>query len=89
MDVRGLAGTGGARQRPCGMARADDAFVVHFMGRPAATRHLIMRNEQVVLSPPWSIHCGAGTGAYAFVWSMAGDNQLFTDMDMVAMSDLR
>ncbi|MGO4705989.1 5-dehydro-4-deoxy-D-glucuronate isomerase [Microvirga sp. 2MCAF38] len=66
----------------------EDAFVVHLMGRPNATRHLIMRNEQAVLSPPWSIHCGAGTGAYAFIWSMAGDNQLFTDMDMVAMRDV-
>jgi len=67
----------------------SDAFVVHLMGRPEATRHLIMRNEQAVLSPPWSIHCGAGTGAYAFIWSMAGDNQAFTDMDMVAMEALR
>jgi 4-deoxy-L-threo-5-hexosulose-uronate ketol-isomerase len=67
----------------------SDAFVVHLMGRPEATRHLIMRNEQAVLSPPWSIHCGAGSGAYAFIWSMAGDNQAFTDMDMVAMEALR
>lgn len=68
---------------------ADGAFVNHLMGRPQATRHLIMRNRQAVLSPPWSIHCGAGTGAYAFIWSMAGDNQSFTDMDMIAMEDLR
>lgn len=67
----------------------SDAFVVHLMGRPEASRHLIMRNEQAVLSPPWSIHCGAGTGAYAFIWSMAGDNQTFTDMDMVPMEELR
>jgi 4-deoxy-L-threo-5-hexosulose-uronate ketol-isomerase len=67
----------------------SDAFVVHLMGRPETTRHLILRNEQAVLSPPWSIHCGAGTGAYAFIWSMAGDNQAFTDMDMVAMEALR
>lgn len=66
----------------------DDAFVTHLMGRPSATRHLIMRNEQVVLSPPWSIHCGAGTRAYAFIWSMAGDNQLFPDMDMVPMHEI-
>lgn len=65
-----------------------DAVVMHFMGRPEATRHLVIRNEQAVLSPPWSIHCGAGTAAYAFIWSMAGDNQAFTDMDFVAMSDL-
>ncbi|MBW6424164.1 5-dehydro-4-deoxy-D-glucuronate isomerase [Rhizobium sp. XQZ8] len=66
----------------------ENAFVVHLMGRPEATGHLIVRNEQAVLSPPWSIHCGAGTGAYAFIWSMAGDNQSFTDMDMVDMKTL-
>jgi 4-deoxy-L-threo-5-hexosulose-uronate ketol-isomerase len=59
------------------------------MGRPEATNHLIVRSEQAVLSPPWSIHCGAGTGAYAFIWSMAGDNQSFTDMDMVDMKSLK
>jgi len=68
---------------------APEAFVVHLMGRPEATCNLIVRNEQAVLSPPWSVHCGAGTGAYAFVWSMAGDNQSFTDMDMVPMGTIR
>ncbi len=68
---------------------APDAMVMHMMGRPEATRHLIMRNEQVAISPPWSIHCGAGTGAYSFIWSMAGDNQSFTDMDFVPMEALR
>lgn len=67
----------------------QDAFVVHLMGRPEATNHLIMRNEQAVLSPPWSIHCGSGTASYAFIWSMAGDNQSFTDMDFVPMADLK
>ncbi|MEQ1404750.1 5-dehydro-4-deoxy-D-glucuronate isomerase [Neorhizobium sp. Rsf11] len=67
----------------------ENAFVVHLMGRPEATEHLIVRSEQAVLSPPWSIHCGAGTSAYAFIWSMAGDNQSFTDMDMVDMKSLR
>lgn len=67
----------------------ENAFVVHLMGRPEATGHLIVRSEQAVLSPPWSIHCGAGTGAYAFIWSMAGDNQSFTDMDLVDMKSLR
>ncbi|WP_137129222.1 5-dehydro-4-deoxy-D-glucuronate isomerase [Rhizobium sp. FY34] len=67
----------------------DDAFVVHLMGRPQATDHLIIRSEQAVLSPPWSIHCGSGTTSYAFIWSMAGDNQSFTDMDFVPMKDLK
>ncbi|WP_137158287.1 5-dehydro-4-deoxy-D-glucuronate isomerase [Rhizobium sp. FKL33] len=68
---------------------APEAFVLHLMGRPEATRHLVVRNEEVVLSPPWSVHCGAGTGAYSFIWSMAGDNQSFTDMDMVPMGVIR
>ncbi|MDR3517839.1 MAG: 5-dehydro-4-deoxy-D-glucuronate isomerase [Azospirillaceae bacterium] len=66
-----------------------DAAVVHLMGRPEATRHLIVRNEQAVISPPWSIHSGAGTAAYAFIWAMGGDNQSFADMDFVAMGDLK
>ncbi|AWI60446.1 5-dehydro-4-deoxy-D-glucuronate isomerase [Sinorhizobium fredii] len=66
-----------------------DAFVVHLMGRPEATGHLIVRNEQAVISPPWSVHCGAGTSAYAFIWSMAGDNKSFKDMDFVPMGDIR
>lgn len=66
----------------------DGQAVFHFMGRPEATRHLVVRNHEVVLSPPWSIHCGAGTSAYAFIWSMAGDNQTFTDMDAVPVSAL-
>lgn len=67
----------------------DDARVFHFMGKPEETRHLVMANEEAVISPPWSIHCGAGTAAYTFCWAMAGDNADFTDMDMVAMDVLR
>mgnify|MGYP001953432099 CR=1 FL=1 len=59
------------------------------MGQPQETRHLFVANEQAVLSPPWSIHCGAGTGAYTFCWAMAGDNVDFADMDMVGMDELR
>lgn len=66
-----------------------DAFVVHLMGEPDETRHLIVRNEQAILSPPWSIHCGSGTGAYTFIWAMAGDNVDYTDAEKIPMEDLR
>ena len=63
--------------------------VVHLMGEPKATRHLIVRDREAVLSPAWSIHCGAGTGAYRFVWAMGGDNQVFSDMDPAPLAELR
>ena len=69
------------------MSKED--LVFHFMGEPSETRHLVVRNEQAVLSPSWSIHAGAGTAAYSFIWSMAGENQTFTDMDGVAMGEIR
>lgn len=65
-----------------------DAFVVHLMGEPDETRHIILRNEQAVISPPWSIHSGAGTGAYTFIWAMAGDNVDYTDVEKVGMDEL-
>ncbi len=66
-----------------------DRVLAHFMGEPAATRHLFVQNEQAVLSPSWSIHCGCGTGNYKFIWGMAGENQTFDDMDAVKPADLR
>ena len=68
---------------------APDAFAVHLMGEPDETRHLIVRNEEAVLSPPWSIHSGVGTGAYTFIWAMAGDNVDYTDVEKVGMDELR
>lgn len=67
----------------------DDNIVFHYMGKPQETRHIVMRNEQAVISPSWSIHSGVGTAAYTFIWSMVGENQTFHDMDHVAMSDLK
>jgi 4-deoxy-L-threo-5-hexosulose-uronate ketol-isomerase len=66
-----------------------DTRVFHFMGEPDETKHLVVSNEQAILSPGWSIHSGVGTSNYTFVWAMGGDNQDFTDMDMVPMDALR
>lgn len=62
--------------------------VFHFMGRPEATRHLVVADGQAVISPGWSIHCGAGTAAYAFCWGMGGENQAFDDMDHLTLDQL-
>ncbi|GLQ33986.1 4-deoxy-L-threo-5-hexosulose-uronate ketol-isomerase [Amylibacter marinus] len=68
---------------------APEHRIFHFMGEPTETRHMVIANEEAVISPPWSIHCGSGTGSYSFCWAMAGDNVDFTDVDVVAMENLR
>ena len=67
----------------------ENIRIFHFMGEPNETRHIIMKNEEAVISPSWSIHSGAGTASYTFIWGMAGENQTFTDMDHIEMKDLR
>jgi 4-deoxy-L-threo-5-hexosulose-uronate ketol-isomerase len=66
-----------------------DEMVMHVMGEPHETRHLVVRDGEAVLSPSWSIHSGVGTCAYTFIWGMAGENQTFTDMDAVPMAALK
>ncbi len=68
---------------------AEEDRVFHIMGRPDNTRHLVVAAGDAVLSPAWSIHMGAGTGPYAFVWGMTGENQVYQDVDPVAVRDLR
>lgn len=63
--------------------------VLHIMGQPQETRPLWVADRQIVLSPPWSVHCGCGTASYRFCWAMGGENQAFTDMDRVEISELR
>ncbi|MFO7445606.1 MAG: 5-dehydro-4-deoxy-D-glucuronate isomerase [Ignavibacteriaceae bacterium] len=67
----------------------EKSVVFHMMGEPDETRHLIIRNQQAVISPSWSIHCGAATQNYTFIWAMGGENQAFDDMDGVAMETLK
>ena len=68
---------------------APSTRVFHLHGQPGETRHLVVANEQAVISPSWSIHSGVGSGAYAFIWGMAGENQTFDDMDTLGPNDLR
>ena len=67
----------------------DDAFVMHYMGEPQETRHIIMHNEEAVINPSWSIHSGCGSKAYTFIWGMCGENQDYADQDFIENKDLR
>lgn len=63
--------------------------VFHFMGTPQETRHIVIGNHEAVISAPWSMHFGCGTSNYGFVWGMAGENQVFSDMDQVAIPEIK
>ncbi|MEO7444779.1 MAG: 5-dehydro-4-deoxy-D-glucuronate isomerase [Ferruginibacter sp.] len=63
--------------------------VMHFMGEPQETRHLVIANNEAVVSAPWSMHFGVGTANYGFIWGMAGENKEFTDMDQVAVATIK
>lgn len=67
----------------------DGAVAFHLMGKPAETRHIVMRNRQAVISPSWSIHAGAGTASYTFIWGMGGENQDFSDVQPVDSENLK
>ena len=67
----------------------EDARVIHLMGEPTETRHLVVGNHEAVISPSWSVHSGVGSASYTFVWAMAGENQSFDDMDGFAITDMR
>ena len=67
----------------------ENQKVIHLMGQPAETRHLVVGNDQAIISAPWSIHSGCGTSNYGFIWGMAGENYNYTDMEMINLNDLK
>ena len=67
----------------------EENVVFHFMGQKDETRHIVVKNEQAVISPSWSIHSGSGTGSYKFIWAMVGENKVFEDMDEIKIKDLK
>jgi 4-deoxy-L-threo-5-hexosulose-uronate ketol-isomerase len=68
---------------------AEGQSIFHFMGEPQQTRHIVTKNYDAVISPPWSVHFGSGTSNYGFIWGMAGENQAFTDMDPAPVTSLK
>jgi 4-deoxy-L-threo-5-hexosulose-uronate ketol-isomerase len=67
----------------------ENQKIIHLMGQPTETKHLVVSNDEAIISPPWSIHSGCGTSNYGFIWGMAGENFIYTDMDPVSINDLR
>jgi len=68
---------------------AENQRVVHFMGEPTETRHMLIADCEAIISPPWSIHSGCGTASYSFIWGMAGENYNYADMDVIDIRNLR